>query len=172
MSSTSSLRDYQANILSRLEQAKQAGSDASAGYLGVVSGDQQLLINMQEVSETLPVPDVFPVPLVKSWFLGMTNVRGVLYAVNDLGELMTGNKTPITSNARILLVSDSVTPHVAILVEKLVGLRKLETMSMVKADMNDHFCIKAERYQDQDNHVWSVFDANKLIQSQQFMQSF
>jgi len=172
MASTSSLRDYQANILSRLEQAKQTGSAASTGYLGVVAGGKHLLVNMQEISETLPVLDVFPVPLVKSWFLGMTNVRGVLYAVNDLGELMEGNKTSVTTSARILLVSDAVTPHVALLVEKLVGLRKLDAMSMVKVESKKQFCLRDERYQDQDNQVWQVLDVAKLIESPQFIQSF
>ncbi len=172
MAETNSLRDYQANILSRLEQAKQAGSTAPAGYLGVVAGGQYLLVNMQEISETLPMLDVFPVPIVKSWFLGMTNVRGVLYAINDLGELMTGSKTSMTNNTRVLLVSESVTSHVAILVERLIGLRKLETMQVASVAANDSFCLSADSFQDAENRVWRVLDCNKLIQSQQFVQSF
>lgn len=172
MAATNSLRDYQASILSRLEQAKQAGAQVSAGYLGVVSGGKNLLVNMQEISETLPVQEVFPVPLVKSWFMGMTNVRGVLYAVNDLGELMTGDKTELTTNARILLVSDAVAPHVAILVERLVGLRKPETMHKLKSRAKADFCTQQQRYEDEDKNVWEVLDIHKLIQSHEFVQSF
>lgn len=172
MAEINSLRDYQANILTRLEQAKQAGSSAAAGYLGVVAGGQHLLVNMQEISETLPMLDVFPVPIVKSWFLGMTNVRGVLYAVNDLGELMSGTKTNVTNNSRVLLVSESVTSHVAILVDRLIGLRKLDAMQVDSLESNDSFCLSADSYQDAENRVWRVLDCNKLIQSQQFVQSF
>lgn len=172
MVATSALRDYQASILTRLEQAKQVGAQVSAGYLGVVSGGKNLLVNMQEISETLPMQEVFPVPLVKSWFIGMTNVRGVLYAVNDLGELMTENQSVLTANTRILLVSDAVAPHVAILVERLIGLRKPEAMNKLKSRAKAHFCTHQQRYEDNEHKLWEVLDIHKLIESQQFMQSF
>jgi len=171
MATTTSLRDYQASILSRLEQAKQAGVQVSPGYLGVVAGGKHLLVNMREISETLPRQEVFPVPLVKSWFVGMTNVRGVLYAVNDLGELMTGDASDLSANARILLVSHAVAPHVAILVERLVGLRKPETMHKLKSRAKAHFCTQQLRYEDDEKIVWEVLDIHKLIQSHEFAQT-
>jgi len=142
MAAKNTLKNYQANILERLEEAKKAGSAAPAGYLGVVIAGKNVLVNMQEISETLPMMEIYPVPLVKSWFLGVANVRGVLYAINDIGQLMNGVATLISSSARVLLMSDEVTSHVAFLVEKLVGLRKLEGMQKVTDTLEHAFCMQ------------------------------
>lgn len=88
MSKQSQLREYQTNILARLENAKKVGAEPPAGYLGVLIGGKNVLVNLQEISETLPIMDIHSVPLVKPWFLGVANVRGVLYAINDLAQLI------------------------------------------------------------------------------------
>jgi twitching motility protein PilI len=172
MAGKSTLKNYQANILERLEEAKKAGSAAPAGYLGVVIAGKNVLVNMQEISETLPMMEIFSVPLVKPWFLGVANVRGVLYAINDIGQLINGVATPISSSARVLLMSNEVTSHVAFLVEKLVGLRKLEGMQKVGDTLEQGFCLKHDVYEDQDGNQWMVLDCMKLVQSKEFIQSY
>ncbi|WP_020181580.1 MULTISPECIES: chemotaxis protein CheW [unclassified Methylotenera] len=172
MAAKNTLKNYQANILERLEEAKKAGSAAPAGYLGVVIAGKNVLVNMQEISETLPMMEIYPVPLVKSWFLGVANVRGVLYAINDIGQLMNGVATLISSSARVLLMSDEVTSHVAFLVEKLVGLRKLEGMQKVTDTLEHAFCMQHDVYEDQDGNQWMVLDCAKLVQSKEFIQSY
>jgi twitching motility protein PilI len=172
MAAKNTLKNYQANILERLEEAKKAGSAAPAGYLGVVIAGKNVLVNMQEISETLPMMEIYPVPLVKSWFLGVANVRGVLYAINDIGQLMNGMATSISSGARVLLMSDEVTSHVAFLVEKLVGLRKLEGMQKVTDTLEHAFCMQHDVYEDQDGNQWMVLDCAKLVQSKEFIQSY
>ncbi|EUJ10080.1 chemotaxis signal transduction protein [Methylophilaceae bacterium 11] len=172
MAAKNTLKNYQANILERLEEAKKAGSATPAGYLGVVIAGKNVLVNMQEISETLPMMEIYPVPLVKSWFLGVANVRGVLYAINDIGQLMNGVATLISSSARVLLMSDEVTSHVAFLVEKLVGLRKLEGMQKVTDTLEHAFCMQHDVYEDQDGNQWMVLDCAKLVQSKEFIQSY
>ncbi|OYZ67547.1 MAG: chemotaxis protein CheW [Methylophilaceae bacterium 17-43-7] len=172
MAGKSTLKNYQANILERLEEAKKAGSAAPAGYLGVVIAGKNVLVNMQEISETLPMMEIFSVPLVKPWFLGVANVRGVLYAINDIGQLINGVATPISSSARVLLMSNEVTSHVAFLVEKLVGLRKLEGMQKVGDTLEHGFCLKHDVYEDQDGNQWMVLECMKLVQSKEFIQSY
>jgi len=127
---------------------------------------------MQEISETLPLMEIYPVPLVKPWFLGVANVRGVLYAINDIGQLLNGVATNVSSSARVLLMSDEVTSHVAFLVEKLVGLRKLEGMQKVSDTLEHAFCMRHEVYEDQDGNQWMVLDCEKLVQSKEFVQSY
>ena len=84
MAKGSRLREYQTSILARLEDAKKPGAAAQAGYLGVVIGSKNVLVNLLEISETLAILHIHRVPVVKPWFLGVANVRGVLYAINDL----------------------------------------------------------------------------------------
>ena len=168
MSKQSQLREYQTSILARLENAKKAGAEPPAGYLGVVIGGKNVLVNLQEISETMPIMDIHPVPLVKPWFLGVANVRGVLYAINDLAQLVENTTTQISSSARLLLISDSVTNNVAFLVDKLVGLRKLEEMQLGETMTEDNICLKAQTYQDGENHIWYLLDCDKLVQSKDF----
>ena len=168
MSKQSQLREYQTNILARLENAKKAGAEAPAGYLGVVIGSKNVLINLQEISETLPVVDIQRVPIVKPWFLGVANVRGVLYAINDLAQLLEDTFTSISSNTRLLLMSDAVTSNVAFVVEKMIGLRNLNDMKPHQMVAEDSACLKAQTYRDDENRVWYMLDCDKLIRSKEF----
>lgn len=168
MSKQSQLREYQTNILARLENAKKVGADPPAGYLGVLIGGKNVLVNLQEISETLPIMDIHSVPLVKPWFLGVANVRGVLYAINDLAQLIENTFTNISSSARLLLISDVVTTNVAFMVDKLIGLRKLDEMRLGEVLAGDHICLKNQTYQDAENRTWYLLDCDKLVRSKEF----
>ena len=169
MDKRTTLRDYQTNILARLENAKKAGAEPPAGYLGVVIGSKNVLINLQEISETLPMMDIQRVPLVKPWFLGVANVRGVLYAINDLGQLLENTFTAISSNSRLVMVSESVTSNVAFVVDKMIGLRKLDDMQVRKEALDESVCLKTQSYQDADHQVWYMLDCDKLVRSKEFV---
>lgn len=168
MAKESQLREYQSSILARLENAKKAGAEAPAGYLGVVIGSKNVLVNLQEISETLPIEDIHRVPIVKPWFLGVANVRGVLYAINDLAQLLENTFTAISSNARLLLMSDAVTSNVAFVVDKMIGLRKLDEMKLCEEVAEETVCLKAQTYQDEESRIWHVLDCNKLVSSKEF----
>jgi twitching motility protein PilI len=168
MAKESHLREYQTNILARLEEAKKVGAEAPAGYLGVVIGSKNVLVNLQEISETLPIADIHRVPIVKPWFLGVANVRGVLYAINDLAQMLENTFTTISSNARLLLMSDAVTSNVAFVVDKMIGLRKLNEMQLRDEVSEESTCLKTQTYQDQENRVWHMLDCDKLVRSKEF----
>ena len=168
MSKQSQLREYQTSILARLENAKKAGAESSAGYLGVVIGSKSVLVSLQEISETLPVAEIHPVPIVKPWFLGVANVRGVLYAINDLAQLMETKFTSISSNTRLLLISDTVSTNVAFVVERMIGLRNLNEMKLHDMAVEESPCLKMQTYQDDENRIWHMLDCDKLVRSKDF----
>lgn len=168
MSKQSQLREYQTNILARLENAKKAGAESSAGYLGVVIGSKNVLINLQEISETLPVTEIQRVPIVKPWFLGVSNVRGVLYAINDIAQLLEATFTSISSNARLLLISETVSSNVAFVVEKMIGLRNINEMKLHEVELEESACLKVQTYQDDENRIWHMLDCDKLVRSKEF----
>jgi twitching motility protein PilI len=168
MSKQSQLREYQTSILARLENAKKTGTEASAGHLGVVIGSKNVLVNLREISETLPVADIHPVPIVKPWFLGVANVRGVLYAINDLAQLLEAKFTSVSSNTRLLLISDAVSPNVAFVVEKMIGLRNLNDMKPHEVESEESACLKEQTYQDDENRIWHMLDCDKLVRSKEF----
>ena len=168
MDKRTTLRDYQTNILARLENAKKAGAESPAGYLGVVIGGKNVLINLQEISETLSMIDIQRVPLVKPWFLGVANVRGVLYAINDLGQMLENTLTTLSSDTRLVMVSEAVTSNVAFVVSKMFGLRKLDEMQVRKEAVDDSVCLKTQSYNDTENLIWHILDCDKLVRSKEF----
>lgn len=168
MARESSLREFQTNILARLEEAKKAGAEPPAGYLGVVIGSKNVLVNLQEISETMSIVDIQRVPVVKPWFLGVANVRGVLYAINDLAQLLENTLTSVSSNARLLLMSETVVSNVAFVVDKMVGLRKLDEMKLREETAEETPCLKVQTYQDDENRIWYMLDCDKLVRSKEF----
>lgn len=161
------LRDYQKGILDKLEEIKADASDASANYLGVEISGRNVLVNLLDITETLVVTDIKPVPLVKPWFLGMTNVRGVLYAINDLGQLLDNRFTEISSNTRMLLVNEDIFSNVGVLIDRLIGLRSFDVLK--KRDEKEvSLCFKQESYEDNEGNVWYVLDCERLVDSKEF----
>lgn len=168
---STSLKEYQSSILSRLEQAREKGAVDASGHLGVIVGDKHVLISMEEIAETLPLLDIDEVPLVKPWFLGMANVRGVLYAINDLCELVFDMKTNLNSNSRVILLNDDITSHVGFVIDRLIGLRNISAMQSVKVGTDTSTGLKAERYEDDQHQLWHVIDFKQLVQSEKFIAS-
>jgi twitching motility protein PilI len=168
MAKANSLRDYQSSILARLESIKNADAEAPAGYLGVVIGSKNVLIDLQEITETLPIVDIQSVPLVKSWFLGVSNVRGVLYAINDLSQLLENKLTKLSSSTRLLLIGEGVAANVAFLADRLIGLRSLNALKKRDEEEQDSVCLKPETYEDTEKRVWYVLDCEKLVHSKEF----
>ncbi len=162
------LRDYQKSILDRIESAKSADAMAPAGYLGVVIGNKNVLIDLQEITETLPAVEIQPVPLAKPWFLGMSNVRGVLYAINDLAQMLEQKMTSMSSNTRLLLIGEGLSANVAFLADRLIGLRSLDKLTKRDELETDSICFKADTYEDEEKRVWHVLDCDKLVRSKEF----
>ena len=144
MAKENQLRDYQKSILDRIEVIKNADTMTAAGHLGVVIGSKNVLVDLQEITETLPMVEIQPVPLVKPWFLGMSNVRGVLFAINDLAQLLENKLTNKSSNTRLLLIGESVSSNVAFLADRLIGLRNLASMKKRDEVLLDSICFKSE----------------------------
>ncbi len=162
------LRDYQKSILDRLDLVRTDSSSVVNSYLGVQIGGKNVLVNLLDISETLVVSDIYPVPLVKSWFLGMSNVRGVLYAINDVGQLLVGQATGISSDTRMLLINNSIASNIGILAEKLIGLRQLEMFKPKEGTFEDSVCFKPNVLSDDNNNDWYMLDCEKLINSKEF----
>ncbi len=161
------LRDYQQSILDKLEMIREDASNVPSNYLGVEISGRNVLINLLDITETLVMTEVEPVPLVKPWFMGVTNVRGVLYAINDLGQLLDEQATEISSNTRMLLISDDISSNIGFLVDRLVGLRNFEKLKK-KKKTEKTVCFQPERYEDEEGNLWYVLDCERLVSSKEF----
>lgn len=154
------------------------GQDVSR--LGIVVGGQNVLINMTDVSEVLPVPTLQPVPLTKHWYLGVANVRGNLYSVTDLAQFLHWQSSAKTLSSRIVLLNSVKTTQAAILIDAVIGLRHLSSMRLLTEEQaepiqnawaqHDIRCFSSQIYQDQDEKVWLILDVDALVQDARFVQ--
>ena len=109
-----------------------------------------LLARMDEVSEILPMPDTVRVPGVKSWVIGLANIRGNLMPVLDMNAFLHGTPTRIRKESRILVINsreehrDEAMPDAGTLGEYLSGIfidqvRRWNVFSVEKLAGDDPF---------------------------------
>ena len=122
MSRRFNLRQFQTELSKRLQEA--ASLPAETSRLGFMTAGQNWLVPLSEIEEVMPVPDILPVPGAKSWFRGLANIRGNLYAVSDLSEFLTGKPTPESSENRLVLAHRKHGVNAALLVQKALGLKQ------------------------------------------------
>jgi twitching motility protein PilI len=162
------LRDYQKSILDKLEAIKTDTTSTPVSYLGVEIGGRNVLVDLLEISETLAMVDIQPIPLVQPWFLGMSNVRGTLYAINDLVCLLDKHPSGISSNTRMLLINENIAANVGFVVNKLIGLRSLESLKPLEYSTEESVCFSPVRYEDEESKLWYVLDCKKMVTSRVF----
>lgn len=162
------LRAYQESIASRLAAA-QAGSGAPA-LLGFESGGQRWLVDLPAAGEVLPLPALSKVPLTRPWLVGLANVHGNLEAVIDFSLLCGGLPTPIGSTARLLRVGSRQGSNTALLVARVHGLKRLD--SLFAAEALDHpaaFAWQGERFTDTQGEHWTRLELDRLLTDPDFL---
>ena len=167
MARKTSLREYQAAVAERLRTLAQRGASA-ASRLGFMVGDTRWIMQLNEVAEVLPVPPVMPIPLSKSYFRGVCNVRGNLYGVVDFSAFM--EKAPVASNVenRLLLLPQAVVHGSALLVSRMAGLRNAENFHLLERSSDLPVWIM-NRYKDQDGNEWNELDVAALALDEKFL---
>lgn len=167
MARTLDLRKYQEDILVRIKDQTRAADASTRSRLGVRAGDELLLVKLDDVSEVLPVPEIHPVPLSKSWFLGMANVRGNLYGVNDVAQFNGQTATAQSANSRILLTHHKYKAQAALLVSAILGLRALDQMQEQPPDAASN--VGGRVFRDAAGDTWREIDIKALLGQPDFL---
>lgn len=130
--------------------------------LGVQIAGENWLVEMVDISEVLSVPRLAVVPLAKSWFRGVANVRGNLYGVADVADyLQLGVASGAIAN-RILLLADRYGFNTALLVDSVLGLRDPGNWR--------HDEAHSDRYVDEQGVMWRKLDVVDLLGRPDFLQ--
>ena len=161
-----SLREYQLALSERLQSA-----EAGAGLpskLGVRVNGEGWLIALQDAGEVIPVPPISPVPLARSWFRGVANVRGNLYSVSDFSAFLGGEPLRPSAEARLVLLNDRFRCQGALLVERSLGLRGADGLEPQDTSSNAPFVRR--RYRDADGRTWKELDVAALVQHDAFLE--
>ncbi|MGX4642029.1 chemotaxis protein CheW [Massilia sp. SYSU DXS3249] len=151
------LRDYQAQLLARM-QAAQDGAPDAGHQLGVMIGSQRYLLALTEAGEIVPQPALAGVPLTQPWYLGLANVRGSLLGVIDLARYFDGQASAAGPEARLVSLAPRLGFNCALLVTRVFGLRRAGAMT-----------LDGERMRDLDGNVWTPLSLAALVREERFL---
>lgn len=161
-----SLREFQAGLAERLTSARRG--ETARALLGIVSGRDHCLLDLSDSGEVLPLPPLTVVPLTKSWFAGVANVRGALYSVVDFSAFRGGETTPRNSEARLLLVGARHGINSALLVNRTLGLKSLADMKEQAVAENAPVWAGAN-YVDGSGQSWIRLRLKPLLEDPEFL---
>ena len=162
-----SLREFQERLVRRLADARSA---PRRDLLGLHAGGDQWLVDLADAGEILPVPPLTPVPLTRSWFRGLANVRGTLYGVIDLAAFRGRALTPHTGSARLVLIGARHNANCALLVGGTAGLRSPEDFDEA-ARLPETPAWVTQRLHDLHGRYWWRIDVSRLIVHPEFLEA-
>ncbi len=130
------LRDFSAGLAEKLKRAE--ATPLAVNRLGFQIGARRLLVDLADAGEILTVPDIMPVPLTRSWYRGLANVRGNLFGVVDLSLFAGGPPTPLDKESRLLVFSGDLRFACGMLVSRMLGLRNVADLDAAPATDEPH----------------------------------
>jgi twitching motility protein PilI len=161
MSKRLNLREFQQSLIDRLQETDT--SEERVSTLGVQIGGQNWLVDMTDISEVLPLPQLTIVPFTKPWFRGVANVRGNLYGVIDMATYQHSGAASGDVNNRVMLVAERYAFNAALLVDRVLGLRDPRRWRQSGVDGQIE-------YQDEQGTVWRKLDIPGLLEQAEFLQ--
>lgn len=72
-------------------------------YLSFTLGEEEFAIPLLAVKEVIAIPPLTPVPHSPGHFLGLTNLRGLVIPVIDLGTKLALKKTPDHAESAVII---------------------------------------------------------------------
>lgn len=174
MSNNYSLKAFQESLTQRIKDA--AAGPTPNSRLGVQSGSLQWLLRLDEVGEVVPMADVTahmtPVPLTRSWYLGLANVRGNLVSVVDFSLFAQGVPTAMSASARIVLIAAKFHCHCALLFDRMIGLRNLDRLQarpeQEGASEPEH-AWQGTGLVGSDGSLWRELEISRLVEDERFL---
>ena len=160
------LRDFQHALALRLRQAAELPPRQSR--LAVQVSGRGYLLNLDDVSEVAPITEIAPVPMTEEWFLGVTNVRGSLFAVSDMATWLGMHMPSDISARRLILLGQSLGKlRAGIVVSRVVGLRLLDEMTAHDAPLLRSW--ERSSWIDRDGAGWIEVDLAQLATDPTFL---
>lgn len=156
----------------RYSPGSGGGSGSSDEWSGVVFAIEgtRLACNINRIGEILPCPPSTPVPGAKRWIIGLANVRGELLTIVDLKDFLSGVKTTMTTETRLLTATLNKAP-IGLLVDEVIGQRHFLDSEALDAGLDDDSLLSSvvsHRY-DLGSETWHEFDIERLFSNPDFL---
>ncbi len=151
--------------LSTAVQAPEAG-----GLLALRLGSWRLMFSLEEVSEIIPIPQITRVPGVKTWLLGIANLRGTVISIIDLHGFFERRSSTRTTSSRVVVVRSEEWGY-GLLIDEVIGMRhfgekaQISNLDDIDSDLRPYITNAFQS----EKKKWLVFDANQLLKSSRFL---
>ncbi|MET0519996.1 MAG: chemotaxis protein CheW [Burkholderiaceae bacterium] len=173
MSNKQALRELQQRLAQRMQAAREQTQVAS--WLAVECAGMGLLFSLKQAAEIFTPVSLKPVPYAKPWLAGVANLRGGLFTVVDLAVFL-GLREPGVARGdagavRLVSLNPDLNINCALLVDRLVGLRGDEQLSVEppEAGAGARPRFAGPRMRDADGQSWQQLDLEALSKHEQFL---
>jgi len=165
------LRAFQMELATRL--AAKTSAQVEQSRLGLWCAGRQWLIRLADAGEVIAIPAVATVPLTKSWYLGISNIRGNLYSVIDFGGFLghaMEPSAPGTTPTRLVLFGPRVGElRAGLVVSRVLGLRNLAELTRGDGGV-DAPAWHGSTWTDRSGSSWQEIDLALLARDPAFLQ--
>ena len=137
--------------------------------VGFRVGNSKLIVLMSDVKEILDMPEFTHVPGVKSWVVGVANVRGSLLPIMDMKGYLLGEDIKQRRKGRVIVI-DYKGFNTGLVVEEIYGMRHFresESTTDVPVLHDDISSYIYGAYKSGEEH-WAVFDFNLMTKEERF----
>ena len=137
--------------------------------VGFRIGDSKLIAAMSDVKEILDLPEFTMVPGVKSWIVGVANVRGSLLPIMDMKGYLLGDDIKQRQKGRVIVI-DYKGFNTGLIVEEIYGMRHFRESDEITEIPEVHESISPyiERTFKQDDEYWPVISFYEMTQDERF----
>jgi twitching motility protein PilI len=148
--------------------------DAEEKWVGVGFrvGDDRLIASMDEVAEILDVPEFTKVPGVKSWVIGVANVRGSLLPMIDLKGYIIGVDMKQRKRGRVIVI-EYKGYNTGLVVDEVYGMRHFLLKDRVDESVSVHDSISpyTDKVFKHEGESWPVFNFKNIVEDERFTQA-
>jgi len=137
--------------------------------VGFRIGNSKLIASMSDVKEILDLPEFTIVPGVKSWIVGVANVRGSLLPIMDMKGYLLGEDIRQRHKGRVIVI-DFKGFNTGLVVEEIYGMRHFRESDETSdiPDVHESITPYIERAFKQDDEHWPVINISEMTQDERF----
>jgi twitching motility protein PilI len=140
--------------------------------VGFRISDYKLIAEMSEVKEILDLPVYTTLPGVKSWMVGVANVRGNLLPLMDLKGYIMGEDIAQRKKSRVIVI-DYKGFNTGLIVEEVYGLKHFIVEDRVgnQPDVDINILPYIEMVFNEQGNEWPVFSFKQMTRDERFNQA-
>ncbi|MFN3617704.1 MAG: chemotaxis protein CheW [Aquabacterium sp.] len=176
MANKEALKALQQRLAQRLQDARQHAPVRS--WLAVEMAQQGFLLPLDQAGEIFSPGAMQAVPHSQPWFLGVANLRGQLHGVVDLSRFLGmqraagpfGGTDGGRDASRLVAFNTALQVNVALLVDRLLGLRNAGAMQLVTPADGEHKpAFFGQTMRDEQGRTWYELNLAALAADEVFL---